>query len=296
MFFIKQSLRGLFMNSIMSITSVFILTSCLIITGCSVLLILNTDLNLQQLDALNKIVFFIDKDYESEEELSRIQKEINDLANTKNWRFISKEYALEKLREQYEVFAGAFDDSSLFNRVIRDNPLRHSIEIEYKDIDDVGTLDYQLRLIEGMYKVNNRVDIAELIRNLKNIIMLVLIGFLIILFIIAVFIILNTVRLSVHARKQEIIIMRYIGATNFFILFPFLLEGIIIGVVSGIIAYISLSYIYSGAVTALLGMQGGLEFIIFSDVNIMLLTGFIFTGVLCGLFGSGLSSRRYLQA
>ena len=286
------------MNSIMSITSIFILTSCLILTGCSVLLILNADLNLQQLDTLNKIVFFIDQDYESEEDLARIQAEISSLSNVKSWRFISKEEALDKLKEQYEAFGRAFDDQTgLFDRVIRDNPLRHSIEIEYSNIDDVGTLDYQLRVIdEGVHTVRNQVEIAEFIRNLKNVIMLVLIGFLLILFVIAVFIILNTVRLSVHARKQEIIIMRYIGATNFFIIFPFLLEGIIMGIISAVIAYIMQSYIYNGAVSAILGMAGGLEFIVFSEVNIMLLTAFIFTGVLCGLFGSGLSSRKYLKA
>jgi cell division transport system permease protein len=124
--------------------------------------------------------------------------------------------------------------------------------------------------------------------------MLVLIGFLLILFVISVFIILNTVKLSVHARKQEIVIMRYIGATNFFIVFPFLLEGIIIGIVSAVLAYIAQSYIYNGAVAAILGIEGGLgmEFIVFSEVNIMLFTAFAVTGVACGFAGSGLSSRQ----
>ena len=296
-FFIRQSLRGLFMNSIMSITSVFILTSCLLLTGSSVLLIINADLNLKRLDSLNKIVFFIDKDHESEEALAKIQAEIDALANTKSWRFISKEEAFENLREQYESFASVFDSSrGLLADVIRDNPLRHTIEIEYKDINDVGTLVYQLNTIEGRAKINNQVETAELVRNIQNIIMLVMLGFLAILFIVPVFIILSTVRLSVHARRQEIIIMRYIGATNFFILFPFLLEGIIIGVVSAVIAYITQSYIYNGAVRALLGIESGMEFIAFPEVNAMLFAGFLFTGVLCGLFGSGLSSRKYLEA
>jgi len=305
LFFIRQSLHGLFMNSIMSITSVFILTSCLIATGCSALLILNADLNLRQLDNFNKIVFYIGKDYESEEEINRIQDEIAGLANTKSIRFIPKEEALWSIRTQFESFGRIFEDEELFEKVMKDHALENSIEIEYINIDDVGTLDYQLRLITGVSfyesgepKVKNRVDIAEFIRNIQNIIMFVLIGFLVILFFIAVFIILNTVRLSVHARKQEIIIMRYIGATNFFILFPFLLEGIIIGVVSALIAYAAISRIYNSAVQAILGMEGGfgIEFIVFNEINAMLLAAFIFIGVLCGLFGSGISSRRYLHA
>ena len=296
-FFIKQSLNGLFMNSIMSITSIFILTSCLILTGCTVLLLFNTNLNLQRLDSLNKIVFFIDKEYEAEEEIERIKEHILNLANTESIRFISKEEALERWKTLY---ADGFSGDLLKEG---DNPLEHQIEIEYKNLDDVGNLYYQLKNIEGVAKyengeskIRNDVDIAEIIKNIKNIILLVLTGFLIILFTIAVFIILNTVRLTVHSRKQEIIIMRYIGATNFFILFPFLLEGIIIGLVSAVIAYIAQSYIYGSAVGAIVNMYNGLEFIKFDEVNIMLLVGFIFTGVLCGLFGSGISSRRYLQA
>ena len=78
LFFIKQSLNGLFMNSVMSITSIFILTSCLILTGCSVLLLFNTNLNLEKLDSLNKIVFFIDEEYDSEEQLEKIREEIKE--------------------------------------------------------------------------------------------------------------------------------------------------------------------------------------------------------------------------
>jgi len=302
-FFIKQSLHGLLMNSIMSITSIFFMSGCLILTGCFVLLALNTDLNLRKLDNFNKIIFYIDKEFESEEEIKRIQDEIAGLANTKSMRFISKREAFEEMRDQYENFGKLFEDEGLVNASI--DSLEHKIEIEYIDIEHVGTLDYQLRLIPGVAhyesgepKVKNRIEMTEFIKNIQNIIMFILIGFLVILFVIAVFIILNTVRLSVHVRRQEIIIMRYIGATNFFILFPFLLEGIIIGVVAAFIAYISLINIYKSAINAVLGMEGGfgLEFAVFSDIGSILLAAFVLIGVVCGLFGSGLSSRKYLQA
>ena len=295
-FFIKQSLNGLFMNSIMSITSIFILTSCLILTGCTALLLLNTNLNLEQLDTLNKIVFFIDRAYESDEEVARIMDEIRSLPNTDNIKLITKEENLEIWKAKYGASSGVLEDSELFDRVIKDNPLHDTIEIEYKNINDVSTLDYQLRSIKGMYKVNNQVKIAETIKNIKNIVMYVLFGFLIILFVIAVFIIINTVRLTVHSRKNEIIIMRYIGATNFFILFPFLLEGIIIGIVSSIIAFFIQAYIYGRAVAAIVNMESGLEFMAFSKINIMLFVAFLLTGVLCGFFGSLISSRKYLKA
>ena len=292
------------MNSIMSITSVFILTSCLILTGCSALFMFNANRNLELLDSFNKIVFYIDTEYESEEQLKKIQDEVSGLSNVKSWRFISKQEALENYLKQLGAYEEFLEYRDMFDEMLKRNKIEHSIEIEYENIEDLGTLTYQIRVMEGVAKKNgepnikNDAETAELIKNIKNIIALVMAGFSIIIFVVAVFIILNTVRLSVHARKQEIIIMRYIGATNFFIVFPFLLEGIIIGIVSAIIAYFAQSRIYAGAISAIRGMEGGfgLVFIEFAELNIALFAAFMFIGVLCGIFGSGLSSRKYLQA
>jgi len=90
--------------------------------------------------------------------------------------------------------------------------------------------------------------------------------------------------------------MRYIGATNFFILFPFLLEGIIIGLVSAFVAYALQWYIYQAAVGTLDEMVAGLNFVEFSDVWLIILALFIFVGVLCGLLGSSISARKHLKA
>ena len=229
--------------------------------------------------------------------VDRIKKQIAAMDNVKVLKFVSNDDAYEQFRDEYDAFADILEDRSFEERVLKANPLSHSIEIEYRDIDYVSTLVADLEAIDdGAHRVRNHIEIADFIRSLRSIVMLVLIGFMIILFVSAVFIILNMVRLSVHSRKQEIIIMRYIGATNFFILFPFLLEGIIIGVVSSIAAFIAQWYIYSGAMSAINDIESGFKFVAFSEVNIMLFTAFLLTGVICGLLGSGLSSRRYLQA
>jgi cell division transport system permease protein len=144
--------------------------------------------------------------------------------------------------------------------------------------------------------MRNSTEIAEFIVDLRNAVMIVLVWFLVVLFAIAIFIILNTVRLSVHSRKSEIIIMRYIGATNFFILFPFLLEGVIIGVVSAVGAYFLQWYIYGLALGTLEQMQTGLRLIDFSEAGAVVLIIFILIGVLCGLLGSSISSQRHLKA
>lgn len=298
LFFIKQSLSGLFMNGLMTATSIFILTSCLILMGCFGLLIYNIDINLEQIDNMNKIVFIIDNEYDTQEDIDRIAGLIQGLSNTKQIKFISKQTAFNRIKEQYKTSVENEDESSddeFWAIAEEDNPLWNSFEIDYKDVDMIDTYLYQLRNIEGMKDIKNRADIAEFIKNLKNVIMLVLVWFLVVLFVIAIAIILNTVRLSVNSRKNEIMIMRYIGATNFFILFPFLLEGIIIGFVSATLGYFVQWYLYETAVGSVIKMDTGLILINFTDVNILLYIIFLFTGVLSGLIGSSVSSRRYLQ-
>ena len=284
------------MNGLMTATSIFILMSCLILMGCFGLLIYNIDINLQKIDNLNKLVIYIDQEYESEEEIERIKSQVDALENVSQWQFVSKDTALKRASAMFDVPLFEFmDDEEFAENVKRDNRISHSIEIEYNDIERVGTLEYQLRNIEGIKKIRNQAELAELIQNLKNVVMLVLIWFLLILFIIAIAIILNTVRLSVNSRKNEIMIMRYIGATNFFILFPFLLEGVIIGIVSSVLAYLIQWYIYGVATDGILRMEAGLSIIAFSEINILVFLIFLFTGVFSGLFGSSLSSHRYLK-
>jgi len=302
LFFVKQSLQGLFKNSLMSVTAVFILTACLILTGCFALLMLNTNLNLEQLDSLNKIVFFIGRDYESEEEIQRIKDQITALDNVDSIKFISKEEALETLKEKSAAFAGLFEDPEFYAKVQKDSRILNSIEITYKNIGEVNTLDYQLRIIEGVAKddngtpnVKHQIEVSEFIKNIRDIVMLVLLGFLLVLFLLAIFIILNTIKLSVYSRRNEIEIMRYIGATNFFIVFPFLLEGIIIGLLSALIAYAAQVYIYGGTVSAIEQRTEVLDFVPFSEVSAGVFLTFVLTGVLCGLFGSAVSSRKHLK-
>jgi cell division transport system permease protein len=298
-FFIKQSLSGLFMNAMMSLTSALILTSCLILMGCFGFFIYNVNINLDQLDELNKIVFFIDKAYDSEEEIERIKNEIQALNNVAQIRVISRQEALDQTIEEISgknPEFNIFEDEDFYEGLNRDNPMPDAIEIEYIDINYISTLIFQLAGIEGHDKIRNSAEIAEFITDLKNVVQLVLVWFLLVLFGIAIFIILNTVKLSVHSRKSEIVIMRYIGATNFFILFPFLLEGVIIGIVSAIIAYWIQWYIYGAAAGTLIEMDTGLKFVDFSEISVAVFVIFVLVGVLCGLLGSSISSNKHLKA
>ena len=299
-FFIRQSLRGLFKNSVMSLTSVFILASCLLLMGCFGFFIFNVNINLGQLDDLmNTIVFFVDTEYNSEEEIARIQNEIAELSNVRRIVPVSRREAIDIALNMiwgYLPDWALAEDVGFHEEIVRADPMRDAFEIEYYDVRELSTLRFQLMAIEGFGGYRSSAETAEFIVNLQNVVTLILFWFLAVLFGIAIFIILNTVKLSVHSRKDEITIMRYIGATNFFILFPFLLEGVIIGVVSAVAAYALQWYIYGMALGALADMATGLTFIDFSEVSAIVFIIFISVGVVCGLLGSSISSQKHLRA
>jgi len=138
--------------------------------------------------------------------------------------------------------------------------------------------------------------LAESISNLKNGIILVFTWFMVILFVVSVFVIINTVKLAVVYRSKEITIMRYVGATKWFIALPFELEGIIIGLFSGSIAFLLQWYAYGYIQKMMTTDLQMIEIIPFAEIRGILIVGCLVIGVLTGLIGSAISIRKYLKA
>ncbi|MBQ2707261.1 MAG: ABC transporter permease, partial [Clostridia bacterium] len=241
-YFLGQSFKGLWRNGIMTVASITVLMSCLVVMGSFALLILNIDVNLEQLGLLNEIVVFVDET-KTDDEVSAIGEQIRALDNIDEVIFISNEQALEEEKVKYAEY------SDLYELVEGDNPLRDSFVIKYSDNSKAATTAYQLGQIDGIAKVNHRQDLAATIERIKSGISLVLVWFMAILFVVSIFVIINTIKLAVHARRAEITIMRYVGATDWFVILPFVLEGIIIGIISSGLAYLIEWYMYSYVVT-----------------------------------------------
>ena len=167
--------------------------------------------------------------------------------------------------------------------------------VTYIDTERVDELYFQIRQIDDILKVNNHLELAKTIENAKSGIMLVFIGFLIVLTVVSVFIIVNTVKLSVFSRRSEISIMRYVGATAWFITLPFVFEGIIIGIFASIAAYFIEWYVYSYIEALVVTDFQMISILSFSSINITVLLGFIAIGVLTGVIGSFISLVKYLK-
>ena len=289
-YLLGESFKSLWRNGVMSMASVTVLMSCLVVIGGFLLIILNINLNVDKLGLMNEFVAFADY-HLSSEEVDEIQRQIESLDNIRSIERITKEEALEKMKQNAGEYGEIYDELKG-----EDNPLPDAFKITYEDNSKASTLQYQLSQISGIYKVNNRLQIANAIESIKNGIYLVGIWFLAILFFVSVFVIINTIKLAVFARRNEIEIMRYIGATNWFITLPFIFEGIIIGLIASGIAYLITWLIYNYVDPAITSSIEMVTIIPFSEVNIMILLSYVIIGVVTGIIGSSASLRKYLKA
>lgn len=285
-YFIGQAVSGLWRNGIMSIASIAVLMSLLVVIGGFSLLVKNINVNLEQFAQMNEIAVFLEPDAE-EEDIVEIGERIARLDNIENLRRVTKSQALAEMKEKSDIYKDVSEE---------ENPLMDSYIITFRETKLVPELDYQLKQIDGIKKINNRLDLANTIEKFKSGVMLIFVWFLAILAVVSIFIIINTIKLSVFARRQEISIMRYVGATGWFISLPFMIEGVIIGLIASVCAYFIEWYIYSYIESMVLEELQMLTIVPFSSINHTVLIGFIVLGIVTGVIGSCISLGKYLKS
>ena len=241
---------------------------------------------------MNKIVIFLEYDA-TDEDAERIEKEIKGLRELGNLKvtFVSKEQGLEDMKAEDP------DNAYLYDSIpAEDNPLADSFIIEYDDSSKVQRIEYNLRQIDGVRKVNSHSDVAIKVNSFKNGITVVFMFFFIVLFAVGVFVIINTVNMTVYSRRDEIYVMRYVGAARWFIVTPFLLEGIILGAFAAGCSYFIMMWLSGYIVNTVVAGLDMVTVLPFAEYSKVLLTGFMGIGVLSGIIGSTVSLRRPMDA
>ena len=230
---------------------------------------------------------------DSDVRLEKIKKELESLDNIAEGgiTFVSKEETLEAEKEKLK------DYPSLLQTLEQgENPYPDSFLIKYDNADEVSTLQLKLDNIDGIYKTRCRIDIAENIDNLKSGIILIFSWFMAILFVVSIFVIINTIKLAVFSRSKEIAIMRYVGATKLFIALPFQLEGVIIGFVSGFFAFFVQWFAYGYVQKIIVNELKMINILPFGEIKFIMFFGCLVVGIIAGLIGSIISIRKYLKA
>jgi len=291
-YFLQLALKSMKNNIGMTAASLAVLASCLVVMGSFFLVLMNVDINLDRVGELNRIIVYCDYDM-SESELAAVEAKLVSLNNVTSVEPVSKESALDDMISDY------FSYSSIFQTMKDENynPLSDSFVIGYADNEYVGDLVYELSTIDGVRRVNNRAEVSVKVENLRRGIIFVFVGFFALLLVTSLFVIINTIKLALHFRRYDITVMKYVGATNTFILSPFILEGAIIGFLASVIAAGVQIALYSHIIGATKDAFNSMIYLIpVKECGFMIWVAFFAVGVLCGLCGSIVSLRKNLKS
>jgi len=292
LYFVGQAFHGIFRNFSVTLGAILVLICCLVLIGSFYVLIANITENLDDLSLMNKIVIFLEYDA-TDEDAERIEKEIKGLKElgTLKVTYISKEQGLEDMKAEDPENAYLYEDIPA-----EDNPLADSFVIEYDDATKVQRIEYNLRQIDGVRKVNSRSELAVRVNSIKNGITVVFLFFFVVLFAVGVFVIINTVNMTVYSRKDEIYVMRFVGAARWFIALPFILEGVILGAFSAGVSYFVMKWLSGYVVNTVISGLDMITLLPFASYSNTILIGFFAIGISAGIIGSTLSIRRPLDA
>ncbi|MBQ5791994.1 MAG: permease-like cell division protein FtsX [Clostridia bacterium] len=307
---LKQGCKGIFRNSIMSTASVLVLLSCMIIVGTFYLVIVNIEENFNRVDNLNVIEVRIPATYSDAqiEEIGGALKEIYAELPTLEGEpvFVSKEEHLRRFKELYKDQ----EWSTFFDETL--NPLRPSYELTFSGTAEITeatkiiTRIESIKLSDGNFAVqttdiSSNIKLYENVTGIKQTLLAVGLWLMGILLIISLFVIMNTIKLGVFARRNEVMFMRYCGATKAFIRTPFLVEGVIIGLFSAALSlgveFLLYRYVLSGVVasvtTAISG--GGIQLSPYANHLPVLAVLFCAVGLFAGLISGSISLKKYLK-
>ncbi len=290
-YMVKQGFVGLWRNRVMSMASVGSIASALVILGTVFIIILSMN-NLAESakSQFDSIQVYLQEDIE-QSRIEDIGKSIKRIDGIRSVDFITQEEALEIMKEQWGEHGYLLEG-------LEQNPLQDYYVVELKDLSNADEVVSKLQGLQGLDEVNYYKDIVEKLLNIANIIRtagLVIIGMLII---ISMFVVSNTIKLTVIARYREINIMKYVGATNWFIRWPFLVEGSVLGFLGALIAILIVGFGYSSIfnyVTQKLYVMLTVYMIVPSVIIKSMSVIFIILGTGIGALGSIFSMRRFLK-
>lgn len=284
-----EGFRNVWVNRLMSLASVTVLMACLIIMGAGIMIYFNINNVVDKVQSQNVVMVYVADDA-SEDETTQIGTSLKGISNVESCEFVPKEVAFQ---EQIQSMGG---DAALFEG-FDEIPLPDAYKVTVKDLSQFENTVSQIKQINKVDSVRENSDLASKLLSLRHAVSIVSVGLVIMLFLVALFIISNTIRITMFSRKLEISIMKAVGATNWFIRWPFMIEGMILGTISGIVSLGVLWGLYAvaGKVFAQTLSLIGFSLVPFSGYWWQILLVFVAIGLFTGGFGSLVSMAKYLK-
>lgn len=287
-YLLKEGVRNIWSNRTMSFASIGVLVSCLLLTGAAILFSMNVDVAMKSLEGNNSTTVYLQEGLPTLTSL-QVGQEIKKLDNIEDCEFVSKEDAVQNMLDMLG------DDGTVLSGLLGDeNFLPDAFRISVKDLALYDETAAEIKAINGVDEIIDYSDIAEKLMSMDNLVTTAGFWVILMLSLVSLFIISNTIRVTMFSRRLEISIMKSVGATNWFVRVPFIVEGVIIGLFSGGVASLLLNLVYSKLIESLTSIP------VFSPVDIgpiswEITLAFILTGTLFGALGGLISLGKYLK-
>ena len=288
-YLLKEGLRGIFLHGFMSFAAVCVTVACLLIVGSFSCLVYNINIMVEDLNKTNEILVYIDENLPDAEAKS-VGTKLNGIANIHQIRFVSREEALESFRADHQ-------DDEAFEGVQAEY-LRHRFVVVLEDNTLMEQTDEEIKKVPGVAKTNAAYELAEGFSTLQSVLHVASIAVIVVLLVVSLLIISNTVKLAMYDRRDEIAIMKMVGATNGFIRLPFVVEGFTLGMVGAALAF-GLEWLMYDALLARIAQVDTLQLfntlVPFQQLLLPMIATFVGAGLFVGVVGSWTSIRKFMD-
>ncbi len=287
-YLLKEGFKGIFTHGFMSFAAVCVTVACLVIVGSFSILAYNLDIMVEELNQTSEILVLVDSEL-SDAEARSIGTKINTLDNILQATFVSREEALEDFIDDHE-------GDSAFSGVQAED-LRHRFIVTLEDNTRMMETDKQLKQIPGVAKTDAAYELAEGFSTIQSVIHIVSIAVIAILLVVSLLIISNTVKLAMYDRRDEIAIMKMVGATNAFIRLPFQVEGFTLGMIGAVLAFGIEWLMYDSLIQQIAEVDSLqlFKFVEFQELLIPMVATFGAAGLFVGIVGSWTSIRKFMN-
>ncbi len=285
----REGFRNIWVNRLLSLATIVVLISCLIIVGSGSLIFLNINAVLDLIEGQNVVMVYVN-DNADDFMTQALGVQLEAHKNVMDVEFVPREEAFQRQLETYG------DDAEVL-KGLSPEILPDAYKVTVKDLEQFDATVAEIKGFENVLKIRENSDLAGKLASIRNAVTYISAGIVAILFFVSLFIVSNTIRITIYNRRLEISIMKAVGATNAFIRWPFIVEGILLGIFSAVLA-LGIQYgVYSLAsiwLQNILSMLGG-EVVNFLDYVWVIFGIFAFIGVVIGAFGSIISLNKYLK-
>lgn len=290
-YLIKEGFRNTWNNRMMSIASICVLLSCLVLIGSASMIFLNINSLVDRIEDENVIMVFI-KDKADDTAVKEMGDKLTKMSNVQEIEFVKKEDAWAEQLKTMEDSQAKF-----FTQISTDIPLPDAYKVTVKDLALFTQTVKEIKTLDNIETIRENTEVAKKLDTISRGITVIAIAIISVLFVISLFIISNTIKLTVYSRRLEISIMKSVGATNSFVRLPFVVEGMILGIVSATISLGAVWGIYELAIKYFNDLISSLGLIAlnFADYAVYMLLVFLAIGIVSGVGGSLITMGKYLN-